>query len=65
MELNLFFAVAAPIAMIFGINWLLQLGEYQRPPFVMPADSARAWLATEKRDLRVEAANDPYSQLAA
>ena len=51
--------------MIFGINWLLQLGEYQRPPFVMPADSARAWLATEKRDLRVEAANDPYTQLAA
>jgi hypothetical protein len=65
MELNLFFAVAAPIAMIFGINWLLQLGEYRRPPFVMPADSARAWVAFEKRDLRVEAANDPYSELAA
>jgi hypothetical protein len=65
MELNLFFAIAAPIAMIAGINWLLQHGEYRRPPFVMPSDSARAWVALEKRDLNVEAANDPQSQLAA
>jgi len=65
MELNLLFAIAAPIAMIVAINWLLQRGEYRRPPFVMPSDSARAWVAVEKRDLRVEAANDPESRLAA
>jgi hypothetical protein len=65
MELNLFFAIVAPIAMIAGINWVLQRGEYRRPPFVMPADSARAWVAVEKRKLNVEAANDDHARLAA
>jgi hypothetical protein len=65
MELNLLFAIAAPIAMIAGINWFLQRGEYRRPPFVMPSDSARAWAAGENRALDVEAANDPESRLAA
>lgn len=65
MELNLLFAVAAPIAMIAGINWFLQRGGYRRPAFVMPAVSARAWVTFEKRVLNVEAANDPHSQLAA
>jgi hypothetical protein len=65
MELNLLFAIVAPIAMIAAINWFLQRGGYQRGAFVMPSESARAWVAVEKRDLRVEAANDPQSRRAA
>jgi hypothetical protein len=65
MELNLLFAIAAPIAMIVGINWFLQQGGYRRGPFVMPSDSARAWAAVEKRNLRLEAANDAEDRLAA
>jgi hypothetical protein len=65
MELNLFFAIVAPIAMIIAINWLLQRGEYRRPPFVMPSESARTWVDQEKPALQAEAANDPQSELAA
>ena len=65
MELNLLFANVAPVAMIAGINWFLQRGEYRRPAFVMPSVSARAWVVCEKRVLNVEAANDPQSELAA
>jgi hypothetical protein len=65
MEWNLFFAVAAPIALIFGINWMLQRGTYQRAPLVMPTDAARNWLAAEKREMGAEAVNDAEDRIAA
>ena len=65
MELNLLFAIAAPIVMIAGINWLLQRGENKRPPLVLPSAAVRPLPAKEQHDLAVEAANDPQSELAA
>jgi hypothetical protein len=66
MELNLFFAIVAPIAMIAVINWLLQRGESARAPLVMPSDAIRHAVAQEERALDIEAAaNDEHSELAA
>jgi hypothetical protein len=65
MELNLLFAIAAPIAMIAGINWLLQRGEQERPLLVLPTDLARRQPIEEKHSIDLEAANDEQSELAA
>jgi hypothetical protein len=64
-QANLLIAIAAPIAMIFAINAVLQGAGQRRQLFAAPAPRVPAPVRLDRAAQRLEAANDAHHQRAA